>query len=168
MATAQTEEQKVEQGGDEQEKCDVKPTGEEKKVVSLEDQQKKASSKSDLAILNFVLKYLKFVGGALLIWFMGWLGLSYVWVICGLMIYILWRMNQEDRQKKRDSFREAIEHEKDVVEARMEDLPSWVRIGIFVCYPPQAIPNLCFFVRPLFAVILSQMTCICFHVFFVE
>lgn len=97
-----------------------------------QDEQKKTAKKTELAILNFVIKYLKLVGGALLIWFMGWLGLSYVWLICGFFIYVLWRMNQDERKTRRDAFREAAEHENQVVEARMEDLPSWVRNA--VCY----------------------------------
>ena len=79
--------------------------------------------------MNFVLKYLKLVGGALLIWFMGWFGLSYVWIITGFFIYVLWRMNQDERKSRRDAFREATEKEQQVVEARMEDLPSWVRLA---------------------------------------
>lgn len=96
-------------------------------TAAPQDEQKKPAKKTELAILNFVLKYLKLVGGALLIWFMGWLGLSYVWIIAGFFIYVLWRMNQDERKSRRDAFREATEKEQQVVEARMEDLPSWVR-----------------------------------------
>lgn len=96
-------------------------------TAALQDEQKKPAKKTELAILNFVVKYLKLVGGALLIWFMGWLGLSYVWIIAGFFIYVLWRMNQDERKSRRDAFREATEKEQQVVEARMEDLPSWVR-----------------------------------------
>lgn len=96
-------------------------------IAAPQDEQKKPAKKTELAILNFVLKYLKLVGGALLIWFMGWLGLSYVWIVTGFFIYVLWRMNQDERKSRRDAFREATEKEQQVVEARMEDLPSWVR-----------------------------------------
>lgn len=96
-------------------------------TAAPQDEQKKPAKKTELAILNFVLKYLKLVGGALLIWFMGWLGLSYVWIVTGFFIYVLWRMNQDERKSRRDAFREATEKEQQVVEARMEDLPSWVR-----------------------------------------
>ena len=96
-------------------------------TAAPQDEQRKPAKKTELAILNFVLKYLKLVGGALLIWFMGWLGLSYVWIIAGFFIYVLWRMNQDERKSRRDAFREATEKEQQVVEARMEDLPSWVR-----------------------------------------
>ncbi|CAH3120834.1 unnamed protein product [Porites lobata] len=95
-------------------------------TAAPQDEQKKPAKKTELAILNFVLKYLKLVGGALLIWFMGWLGLSYVWIVTGFFIYVLWRMNQDERKSRRDAFREATEKEQQVVEARMEDLPSWV------------------------------------------
>ena len=99
----------------------------EEATAPPQDEQKKTAKKTELAILNFVIKYLKLVGSALLIWFMGWLGLSYVWLICGFFIYVLWRMNQDERKSRRDAFREATEREHEVVEARMEDLPSWVR-----------------------------------------
>ena len=105
----------------------AKPGEEEVTTVPPKDEQKKTAKKTELAILNFVIKYLRLVGGALLIWFMGWLGLSYVWLICGFFVYVLWRMNQEERKTRRDAFREATEREHEVVEARMEDLPSWVR-----------------------------------------
>lgn len=98
-------------------------------TAAPQDEQKKPAKKTELAILNFVLKYLKLVGGALLIWFMGWFGLSYVWIIAGFFIYILWRMNQDERKSRRDAFREATEKEQQEVEARMEDLPSWVRLA---------------------------------------
>lgn len=120
MATP-TEEQKIDNLPEKQ----AKP-GEEA-AASPQDEQKKTAKKTELAILNFVIKYLKLVGGALLIWFMGWLGLSYVWIICGFFVYVLWRMNQDERKTRREAFREAAEHEHEVVEARMEDLPSWVR-----------------------------------------
>ena len=93
----------------------------------VQDEAKKPVKKTELAILNFVVKYLKLVGAALLIWFMGWLGLSYVWIVCGLFIYVLWRLNADERKTRRDAFREATEKEQEVIEARMEDLPSWVR-----------------------------------------
>ena len=105
--------------------------------ANLQDAQNKPAKKTELAILNFVLKYLKLVGGALLIWFMGWLGLSYVWIVCGFFVYVLWRMNQEERKSRRDAFRETVEKEQQVVEARMEDLPSWVSfrlLKIFVLH----------------------------------
>lgn len=95
-------------------------------TVPSPNEQKPAAKKTELAILNFVIKYLKLVGGALLIWFMGWFGLSYVWIICGFFVYVLWRMNQDERKTRRQAFREAVEKEQEVVEARIEDLPSWV------------------------------------------
>jgi len=121
MAT-QTTEQKPDNPSENQ----AYPEGEA--TVAPQDEQKKPAKKTELAILNFVLKYLKLVGGALLIWFMGWLGLSYVWVVCGFFVYVLWRMNQDERKSRRDAFREATEKEQQVVEARMEDLPSWVSL----------------------------------------
>ncbi|XP_074624645.1 extended synaptotagmin-2-like isoform X1 [Acropora palmata] len=120
MASAANEKQ----GSDEP--SEKQTTSETETTVVAENEAKKPAKKTELAILKFVLKYLKLVGGALLIWFMGWLGLSYVWIICGLFIYVLWRLNADERKTRRDAFREATEKEQEVVEARMEDLPSWV------------------------------------------
>lgn len=115
----------AEQKADNSAENKVKPSDET--TAPSPTEQKPAAKKTELAILNFVIKYLKLVGSALLIWFMGWLGLSYVWLICGFFVYVLWRMNQDERKTRRDAFREAVEREHEVVEARMEDLPSWVR-----------------------------------------
>ena len=122
MATP-IEEQKQDNPAEKQ----AKPGEETATTAPPQDEQKKTAKKTELAILNFVIKYLRLVGGALLIWFMGWLGLSYVWLICGFFVYVLWRMNQDERKTRREAFREATEREHEVVEARMEDLPSWVR-----------------------------------------
>lgn len=121
MASAPTEKQ----GSDDP--SEKQTTSVTETTVVAENEAKKPVKKTELAILNFVLKYLRLVGGALLIWFMGWIGLSYVWIICGLFIFVLWRLNADERKTRRDAFREAAEKEQEVVEARMEDLPSWVR-----------------------------------------
>lgn len=91
------------------------------------DIAKKPAKGKEMAIVNFLLKYIKFVGIAMAVWMMGWLGFSYVWVVCGLFVYVLWRMNQDEKKKKREAFKETAEREIEAVEARMEDLPSWVR-----------------------------------------
>ena len=97
--------------------------GEKKEVAPAEEKKKPLN----LAILNFVLKYVKFVGAALVIWFMGWMGFSYLWVACAMFVGVLWKLNKEERRKKMAGFKEATENEKEAIEARMEDLPSWVR-----------------------------------------
>lgn len=65
-------------------------------IVLFLNEQKLLVKKIEFVILNFVIKYLKLVGGVLLIWFMGWFGLSYVWIICGFFVYVLWCMNQDE------------------------------------------------------------------------
>ena len=90
---------------------------------------KKEGSAIDVGVVKFAIKYLKFVGVALGIWFMGWLGLSYVWVLCGLVIYVVWKLNKEEREKKKTGLKESAEMAADgAVPPRMEDLPSWVRL----------------------------------------
>ena len=93
----------------------------------VENAAKKPGKAKEMALVNFLLKYIKFVGIALAVWMMGWLGFSYVWVVSGLFVYVLWRMNQDEKKKRREAFKEAADHEVEAVEARMEDLPSWVR-----------------------------------------
>lgn len=110
---------------------DVKPssqppvpsTGEKKPEPSSE---KKPGPAINVGVVKFAVKYLKFVGVALGIWFMGWLGLSYVWVLCGLMIFMIWRLNKDEKKKKRSSLQEAADNEDGAVSAKMEDLPAWV------------------------------------------
>lgn len=92
----------------------------------------KTAKGKEMAIVAFLLKYLKFVGIALVVWTMGWLGCSYVWVVSGLFVYVLWRMNQDEKKKRRDAFKATLEHEQESVEARMEDLPSWVRNQLLI------------------------------------
>ena len=123
--------QTTEQKPDNPSEKPANPEGEA--TTASQHEQKKPAKKTELAILNFVLKYLRLVGGALLIWFMGWLGFSYVYIVCGFFVYVLWRMNQDERKSRRDAFREATEKEQQVVEARMEDLPSWVRCKLNEC-----------------------------------
>lgn len=110
---------------------DVKPssqppvpsTGVKKPEPSSE---KKPGPTINVGVVKFAVKYLKFVGVALGIWFMGWLGLSYVWVLCGLMIFMIWRLNKDEKKKKRSSLQEAADNEDGAVSAKMEDLPAWV------------------------------------------
>ena len=95
---------------------------EEKKGVPQNEKQKPL----DLAILNFAMKYVKFVGAALVIWFMGWMGFSYIWVAIALFLGVLWKMNKEEKSKRLAGFKEATKNEQEAILARMEDLPSWV------------------------------------------
>lgn len=94
--------------------------------------QKKGGSPLNVSVVKFAIKYMKFVGVALGIWFMGWLGLSYVWVLCGLLIFMIWKLNKEKKDKKRVILQEAAEMAADgAISPRMEDLPAWVRSSFF-------------------------------------
>lgn len=89
---------------------------------------KKEGPALNVEVVKFAVKYFKFVGVALGIWFVGWLGLSYVWVLCGLVIFIIWKLNKEERQKKRAILQESAKLAAEgAIVPRMEDLPSWVR-----------------------------------------
>lgn len=90
--------------------------------------QQKPGPGLNVEVVKFAIKYLKFVGVALGIWFVGWLGLSYVWVLCGLLIFMIWKLNKDERKKKRAILEESAKLAADgAVVPRMEDLPAWVR-----------------------------------------
>lgn len=126
MATAANPEKSGDKVVKEADKApELKEVQDEKKEATTEEEKKKPL---DLAILKFVMKYVKFVGAALLIWFMGWMGFSYVWVAIALFLGVLWKMNKEDKKKKMAGFKKATENEQEAIIARMEDLPSWVRL----------------------------------------
>ncbi|EDO32931.1 predicted protein [Nematostella vectensis] len=109
-------------------------TGEEKAPLTTNQNQndpkaaeepEKKAKPTEIPIVTFVLKYLKFVGVALGIWFMGWMGLSYVWVLCGLLVFTMWKLNQEDKSKRRAKLQEVMKTDSEIV-AKMDDLPAWV------------------------------------------
>ncbi|KAK3739454.1 hypothetical protein QZH41_017292 [Actinostola sp. cb2023] len=92
--------------------------------------QKKEKPAIDVGIVKFAIKYLKFVGVALGIWVMGWLGLSSVWVLCGILIFTIWKLNKDEKEKKKSALQKTAEMAADgtdgAVSPRMEDLPAWV------------------------------------------
>ena len=91
--------------------------GEEKpEVVAGFDGQK---------VKNVVIHHLKLVGAALTIWTIGWFGLHYVWVLMGLIIFAVWNMNKQEKEKRMRSLTQIAKNEQKVL-ARRKDLPSWV------------------------------------------
>ncbi len=76
-------------------------------------------------IKNIVVHHAKIVLAALAIWTVGWLGLHYVWVLMGLLIFAIWRMNQKDKERRMKSLREVTTNERKAL-ARVKNLPSWV------------------------------------------
>ena len=76
-------------------------------------------------VKNVVIHHTKIVLAALGIWTVGWLGLHYVWVLMGLLIFAIWRMNKKDKDRRMKSLLEVTKNEQKVL-AQMKDLPSWV------------------------------------------
>lgn len=67
----------------------------------------------------------KLVGAALAIWTIGWLGMHYLWVLMGLLIFAIWNMNKKEKENRMQSLLEITRDEQKVL-ARRRDLPSWV------------------------------------------
>jgi len=76
-------------------------------------------------VKNTVIHYAKLVGAALTIWTIGWFGLHYVWVLMGIIIFAIWKMNKREKEKKMKSLVEVTKNERKLL-ARRKDLPSWV------------------------------------------
>ncbi|XP_065052975.1 extended synaptotagmin-3-like [Rhopilema esculentum] len=76
-------------------------------------------------VKNAVIHHAKIVAAALAIWTIGWLGLHYVWVLIGLMIFALWRLNKKEKEKRMKSLAEVSRNEQNALIQR-RDLPSWV------------------------------------------
>ena len=80
----------------------------------------------DLQMKKIAVHYAKIVCAALGIWTVGWFGFHYVWVLMGLLIYTLWKMNKRDKEKRMKSLKEITRNEQKVLSS-MKDLPAWVR-----------------------------------------
>ncbi|XP_031566724.1 extended synaptotagmin-2-A-like isoform X2 [Actinia tenebrosa] len=80
----------------------------------------------EMRILKVLLGFLKYAGAALLIWFFGWFGFGFTWIIIGSLIFTFWMKNQEKKTKKKAIARDVAEHEETAIEARIDELPAWV------------------------------------------
>ena len=85
-------------------------------------------------VKNAVIHHAKIVAAALAIWTIGWLGLHYVWVLIGLMIFALWRLNKKEKEKRMKSLAEVSRNEQNALIQR-RDLPSWVSSHLHTTIP---------------------------------
>ncbi len=91
--------------------------------------EKQAGGFDPNKIKNIVIHHAKIVLAALAIWTVGWAGLHHVWVLMGLLIFGLWRMNQKEKDKRMKSLLEVTKNEQKAL-AQIKNLPSWVSLII--------------------------------------
>ncbi|XP_064644858.1 extended synaptotagmin-2-like isoform X2 [Lineus longissimus] len=92
----------------------------------VEDKSHQKPEEQRNTLLHLLVLYFKLVGLLLGVWVLGYVGFSASWVFIGLFIYMF-----NDRFKKKKQFQIEIaqalaKDEKKVIQARVEDLPSWV------------------------------------------
>lgn len=88
-----------------------------------------ALGSDEMMIVKVLLGFLKYAGAALLIWIFGWFGFGFTWIIIGSLIFTFWMKNQEKKTKKKNIARDVAKHEETAVEARIDELPAWVRMN---------------------------------------
>eukprot|EP00794_Sanderia_malayensis_P003076 gene3076-3541_t len=94
--------------------------------TSSPDKQQQAAGGFDAdKIKNIVIHHAKIVLAAMAIWTVGWAGLHYVWVLMGMLIFAIWRLNQKEKEKRMRSLREVTTNERKVL-SQVKNLPSWV------------------------------------------
>jgi predicted membrane protein len=107
------------------------PTIQNKSPTKSEGNNKLGSD--EMMILKILIGLLKYAGGALLIWFVGWFGFGFTWIIIGSLIFTMWMKNQEKKTAKKTIARDVAKDEEMAVEARIDELPAWVG-KITTCY----------------------------------
>lgn len=89
---------------------------------------KKKRALDDNLLLNLVQRYFKLAGLVLLIWFVGYFNFSPSWLLLGLIVYIWKEKHTKERQHQIQIAQQTARGEKDAILARVDDLPSWVRL----------------------------------------
>ncbi|BFZ22451.1 hypothetical protein BsWGS_25490 [Bradybaena similaris] len=80
----------------------------------------------DTVLLNVVQRYFKLAGLASAVWLAGYLHLSVSWLWLILVVYVWKEKHNRTRLYKKHVSRDIARDEKEVILARVDDLPSWV------------------------------------------
>ena len=84
--------------------------------------------KEETLLLNLVKQYFKYAGAVVAIWGFGYWQFSPAWLMLGLVAYVWKEKKNKEHQKKIEISQQAAKNEKEAILARVEDLPSWVRL----------------------------------------
>lgn len=95
---------------------------------------KRKAVKEDTLLISVIKRYFKYASAAIAIWGFGYVQFSPAWILLGLVI-IVWKEKHTKLQQKRiEIAQQAARNEKEAILARIEDLPSWVRMYPVVIY----------------------------------
>ena len=87
------------------------------------------SANQDTLLLNVVTEYFKLAGATLFVWFFGYFQVSPSWLLLGLVVYAWKAKNTKEKKWKIKIAQEIASGEREAILARVEELPSWVRIA---------------------------------------
>lgn len=80
----------------------------------------------DMLLMKSVQRYFKLAGIASVVWLMGYFKFSVSWLWLLLVVYIWKEKHMKNRLKKITISQDIARNEKEVILARVDDLPSWV------------------------------------------
>ena len=106
-------------------------TGASKKItVSIV--QKRIGGTSILSVLYSCAKK---IGTVAIVFLMGYFELSVAWFIGPVILYVIREEWKKDEELRRNTAKAAaMSNEKEEILARVDDLPSWVRMLIYVAF----------------------------------
>lgn len=81
----------------------------------------------EMVILGIVLSFLRYLGAASLVWFVGRIGFSYLWVLVGSLVFVFWAKRKEKKSARKATSCALAANEEKAIEARVSDIPTWVR-----------------------------------------
>lgn len=88
--------------------------------------------RDEMLVAKVIIGFLKYAAVAFLIWLVGWFGFRYIWVVIGTVIYTIWSKNQDKKNEKKVIIKGVAENEEMALQARLDELPSWVIIFSYI------------------------------------
>lgn len=81
-----------------------------------------------MQLLQLLTKFFKNMGVLMSVWTAGYFQCSTAWVMIGLFVYLANEEYKKVKDSKRSFARDAAVNERQAILARVEELPSWVRL----------------------------------------
>jgi len=87
------------------------------------------------SILSVLYSCAKKIGTVAIVYLIGYFELSAAWLICPVILSVIREEWKKDKELRRNIAKAAAMcNEKEVILARVDDLPSWVRMLIYVAF----------------------------------
>ncbi|XP_039603214.1 extended synaptotagmin-1 isoform X2 [Polypterus senegalus] len=97
---------------------------------TAEQGSERESAASGVDVVALFWTFAKYLGWLLPVYLAGYLGLSLVLVMVGLMVYMGWKVNRGEKQKRMDVAMQLLQNEERMTQEKMyknsRDLPAWV------------------------------------------